>query len=192
MRDAGGTLCEAAESLAAAGIEPVTLREKEGLALINGTDGMLGMLLLAIEDLRELLVVADVTAAMSVEGLLGTDRVFAADLQTLRPQAGQAVSAANMRAVLAGSAIVTSHRGPDDARVQDAYSLRCAPQVCGAARDTVDHAALVAARELASAIDNPVVMPDGRVESNGNFHGAPLAYVLDFLAIVAADVASIA
>ncbi len=166
------------------------LAEKEGLALINGTDGMLGMLLLAVADLRERLVVADVTAAMSVEGLLGTDRVFAADLQALRPQAGQAVSAANMRAVLAGSPIVASHRGPEDTRVQDAYSLRCAPQVTGGARDTVEHAATVARRELASAIDNPVVTPDGRVESNGNFHGAPLAYVMDFLAIVAADVAS--
>ena len=94
-----------------------------------------------------------------------------------------------MRAVLADSAIVASHRGPEDTRVQDAYSLRCAPQVCGAARDTVAHAALVADRELAAAIDNPVVTPDGRVESNGNFHGAPIGYVLDFLAIAVADVA---
>ncbi|MEV4420435.1 histidine ammonia-lyase [Patulibacter sp. NPDC049589] len=192
VRDADGVLRDAADALGAAGIAPVVLREKEGLALINGTDGMLAMLLLAIHDLRELLVVADVTAAISVEGLLGTDRVFAADLQALRPQAGQAVSAANMRAVLADSPIVASHRGPEDTRVQDAYSLRCAPQVAGAARDTVEHAAVVASRELAAAIDNPVVTADGRVESNGNFHGAPVAYVLDFLAIVAADVASIA
>jgi histidine ammonia-lyase len=127
---------------------------------------------------------------MSVEGLLGTDRVFAADLQELRPQPGQATAAANMRAVLAGSPIVASHHGPQDPRVQDAYSLRCAPAVAGAARDTVEHAAAVAARELAAAIDNPVITPAGRVESNGNFHGAPLAYALDFLAIVAADVAS--
>jgi histidine ammonia-lyase len=96
-----------------------------------------------------------------------------------------------MRAVLAGSAIVASHRGPEDTRVQDAYSLRCAPQVAGAMRDTIDHAARVASYELASAIDNPVVLPDGRVESNGNFHGAPIGYVLDFLAIAAADLASI-
>jgi histidine ammonia-lyase len=192
VRDAAGEPRESVDALRDAGIEPVVLAEKEGLALINGTDGMLGMLVLAIADLRELLTAADITAAMSVEGLLGTDRVFAADLQELRPQAGQAASAANMRAVLAGSPIVASHRGPEDTRVQDAYSLRCAPQVCGAARDTLDHAALVATRELASAIDNPVVTRDGRVESNGNFHGAPIAYVLDFLAIVAADVASIA
>jgi histidine ammonia-lyase len=192
VRDAHGEQREAAEALRAAGIEPVVLLEKEGLALINGTDGMLGMLVLAIADLRELLTTADITAAMSVEGLLGTDRVFAADLHELRPQVGQSVSAANMRAVLSGSAIVASHQGPEDTRVQDAYSLRCAPQVCGAARDTVEHADVVAARELRSAIDNPVVTADGRVESNGNFHGAPLAHVLDFLAIVAADVAGMA
>jgi histidine ammonia-lyase len=191
VRSADGGLHEAGDAMRAAGLAPIVLAEKEGLALINGTDGMLGMLLLAIADLGELLVVADLSAAMSVEGLLGTDRVFADDLQRLRPQAGQAVSAANMRALLDGSPIVASHRGPDDTRVQDAYSLRCAPQVAGAARDTVRHAATVAERELAAAIDNPVVV-NGRVESNGNFHGAPLAYVLDFLAIVAADVASIA
>jgi histidine ammonia-lyase len=153
---------------------------------------MLGMLALAIADLRRLLVTADITAAMSIEGLLGTDRVFAADLHALRPQTGQAASAANLRALLADSAIMESHRGPDCTRVQDAYSLRCSPQVHGAARDTVEHAAAVAGRELASAVDNPVVLAEeGRVESNGNFHGAPVAYVLDFLAIVAADVASI-
>ena len=182
----------AAPALRAAGIEPVTLAEKEGLALINGTDGMLGMLVLAIADLRHLLTVADIGAAMSVEALLGTDRVFAEDLQALRPHPGQAASAANLRALLAGSGVVDSHRGPDCSRVQDAYSLRCSPQVLGAARDTVEHAATVADRELASTIDNPVVLPDGRVESNGNFHGAPLAYVLDFLAIPVADVASMA
>ena len=180
----------AADALARAGIEPVVLTEKEGLALINGTDGMLGMLLLGCHDLERLLTTADVAAAMSVEGLLGTDRVFAADLQALRPHPGQAVAAHHMRAMLAGSQIVASHAGPADTRVQDAYSLRCAPQVNGAARDTLAHARVVAGRELASAIDNPVVLPDGRVESNGNFHGAPLAYVLDFLAVVVADVAS--
>jgi histidine ammonia-lyase len=192
VRNAAGEPCPAAEALRAAGLAPVALVEKEGLALINGTDGMLAMLLLAIADISQLLVVADITAAMSVEGLLGTDRVFADDLQRLRPQAGQALAAANMRALLAGSPIVASHRGPQDPRVQDAYSLRCAPQVAGGARDTLAHAELSAERELAAAIDNPVVTLDGRVESNGNFHGAPLAYVLDFLAIVLADVASIA
>jgi histidine ammonia-lyase len=190
VRDATGTLGSAAGALAEAGITPIVLREKEGLALINGTDGMLGMLVLAITDLRDLLKVADLTAAMSVEGLLGTDDVFAADLQALRPHPGQAASAANLRRILAGSPIRASHDNEDCPRVQDAYSLRCAPQVAGGARDTVDHAALVAGRELAAAVDNPVITLDGRVESNGNFHGAPVAYVLDFLAIVAADVAS--
>ena len=187
-----GTLTEAATALRDNGIEPIVLAEKEGLALINGTDGMLGMLVLAIHDLRHLLKVADVSAAMSVEGLLGTDDVFAADLHALRPQLGQGASAANLRAVMANSPMRESHRTEECTRVQDAYSLRCAPQVHGGARDTVEHAARVAAAELASAVDNPVVTPDGRVESNGNFHGAPVAYVLDFLAIVVADVASMA
>jgi histidine ammonia-lyase len=182
----------AAQALAAAGIEPLVLAEKEGLALINGTDGMLGMLVLAAADLRALLTAADITAAMSVEALLGTDAAFDAGLQVLRPHPGQAASAANLRMLLAGSPIVASHRGPEDTRVQDAYSLRCSPQVHGAARDTLAHATAVAGHELASAIDNPVVTTDGRVVSNGNFHGAPVAYVLDFLAIVTADVASIA
>jgi histidine ammonia-lyase len=182
----------AARALAAAGIEPLVLAEKEGLALINGTDGMLGMLVLAAADLRALLKTADITAAMSVEALLGTDAAFDASLQALRPHPGQAASAVNLRALLAGSPIVASHRGPEDTRVQDAYSLRCSPQVHGAARDTLAHASAVAGHELASAIDNPVVTADGRLVSNGNFHGAPVGYVLDFLAIAAADVASIA
>jgi histidine ammonia-lyase len=196
VRDASGTLMDAADALAAAGLAPVELVAKEGLALINGTDGMLGMLVLAIHDLRRLLRTADIAAAMSVEAQLATDRVFAPELQAIRPHPGQALSAANLTAILADSGVVASHRGPDCNRVQDAYSLRCSPQVHGAARDTVEHAAVVAARELASAVDNPVVLAasdgqSGRVESNGNFHGAPVAYVLDFLAIVAADVASI-
>ena len=190
VRDASGELMPAADALAAAGLEPVELAAKEGLALINGTDGMLGMLVLAIGDLRMLLRTADIAAAMSVEGQLGTDRVFAAELQAIRPHPGQALSAANLTTLMAGSAIVASHRAGDCNRVQDAYSLRCSPQVHGAARDTVEYAATVAERELCSAVDNPVVVGD-RVESNGNFHGAPVAYVLDFLAIVAADVASI-
>jgi histidine ammonia-lyase len=190
VRDLDGVRRPAAEVLAEIGLKPVELAAKEGLALINGTDGMLGMLVLAQADLAALLKVADICAAMSVEALLGTDRVFAADLQELRPHPGQAASAANLRRILDGSGVVESHRGPDCNRVQDAYSLRCAPQVHGAARDTLDHTRVVASRELAAAIDNPVVLGDGRVESNGNFHGAPVAYALDFLAIPAADVAS--
>jgi histidine ammonia-lyase len=181
----------AAAALRDAGLEPIRLDVKEGLALINGTDGMLGMLVLALFDLDRLLKVADFTAAMSVEALLGTDRAFAADLVGLRPQAGQALSASNLRALLAGSAVVASHRY-DDPRVQDAYSLRCAPQVAGAARDVVAYARDVASAELRSAIDNPMVMPDGRVESCGNFHGAPVGFACDFLAVAAAEVGAIA
>jgi len=190
-RNADGALLTGSEALAAAGLTPLVLREKEGLALINGTDGMLGMLCLAIDDLSALLRIADIAAAMSVEGLLGTDRAFAADLQALRPQIGQAVSATNLRKLLAGSPIVASHRH-GDSRVQDAYSLRCTPQVHGAARDTVAHAATIADRELVAAIDNPMILPDGRVESCGNFHGAPIGYVLDFLAIAVADIGALA
>ncbi|GAB78464.1 histidine ammonia-lyase [Austwickia chelonae] len=190
VHDRSGARRPAADALADAGIAPAILREKEGLALINGTDGMLGMLCLAATDLASLFTSADIAAAMSVEALLGTDRVFADDLQALRPHPGQAASAANLRAVLADSPLRASHDTHACTRVQDAYSLRCSPQVHGAARDTLAHALTVAGRELASAIDNPVVTPDDRVESNGNFHGAPVAYVLDFLAVVAADVAS--
>jgi histidine ammonia-lyase len=189
--DASGQRVPASRALSAAGIDRLTLSAKEGLALVNGTDGMLAMLVLAITDLELLLKSADIAAAMSVEALLGTDRAFAADLIELRPQRGQAASAANLRALLDGSEIVASHRF-DDPRVQDAYSLRCAPQVLGAARDTLAHAREVADAELRSAIDNPMILPDGRVESCGNFHGAPLAFACDFLAIAAAEAGGIA
>ena len=184
-------LRDAAAVLASEGIEPVVLAEKEGLALTNGTDGILGMLCLAVHDAAYLLTVADIVAALSVEGLLATDRAYAADLQALRPHPGQAASAANLRAVLAGSPIVASHRS-GDLRVQDAYSVRCTPQVHGAARDTLAFVAEVTDRELASAIDNPMVLPDGRVESCGNFHGAPVALAADYLAIALAEVGAIA
>jgi histidine ammonia-lyase len=190
VHGADGAILPAGPALADAGITAVTLQAKEGLALINGTDGILGMLLLALHDLENLLRAADVACAMTVEALLGTDRAYADDLQQLRPHPGQSVSAANLRRLLAGSAIVASHR-VGDVRVQDAYSLRCAPQVHGAARDTVASALAVAAIELVSAIDNPMVLPDGRVESCGNFHGAPLGLACDFLAIAAAEVGAI-
>lgn len=188
--DADGVERPVGELLAAASIEPLTLAEKEGLALINGTDGMLGMLLMAIADLEHLADATDLIAAMSVEALLGTDQVFRPELHgPLRPHPGQTLSAARMFQALAGSQIVASHR-EGDTRVQDAYSLRCAPQVTGALRDTISHAQAVAERELAAIIDNPIILDDGEVSSNGNFHGAPLGYVLDFLAIAAADVSS--
>ncbi|CAM5405139.1 MULTISPECIES: histidine ammonia-lyase [Actinomycetes] len=186
-----GVVRPAGELLAEHGIAPVELREKEGLALLNGTDGMLGMLIMACADLARLFTTADITAALSLEALLGTDKVLAPELHAIRPHPGQAASAANMLKVLAGSGL-TGHHQDDAPRVQDAYSVRCAPQVAGAGRDTLDHARLVANRELAAAVDNPVVLADGRVESNGNFHGAPVAYVLDFLAVAAADLGSIA
>ncbi|MFN5558616.1 MAG: histidine ammonia-lyase [Rhodoluna sp.] len=177
--------------LAKAGITAVELREKEGLALINGTDGMLGMLILALDDLAKLTDYSDLITAMTIEGLLGTDQVLRAELhEPLRPHPGQAKSAANMFNALLGSEIVKSHRH-GDGQVQDAYSLRCAPQVAGAVRDTIDHARVVAQRELQATIDNPVILPSGEISSNGNFHGAPVGYVLDFLAIAATDLASI-
>jgi histidine ammonia-lyase len=179
-----------AEAFADHGLTPVELAEKEGLALINGTDGMLGMLVLALADLELLLDTADLAAAMSIEGQLGTDRTFAAELMALRPQVGQGVCAANLRQLLAGSPIMASHRVGDGV-VQDAYSLRCSPQVHGSLRDAVEYATTIAERELAAAIDNPSVLADGSIASHGNFHGAPLAHVLDFLAIGIADVAGI-
>jgi histidine ammonia-lyase len=176
--------------MAAAGLDPLVLEAKEGLALVNGTDGMLGMLVLAAADTARLLATADIAAAMSVEALLGTDRAFAEELVALRPQQGQQRSAENLRRLLAGSPIVASHR-EGDPRVQDAYSLRCAPQVVGAGRDALDYVDRVVLRELDAAIDNPVVLASGEVASNGNFHGAPLALAADFLAVALAPVGAI-
>ena len=188
--DHRGETVTAAAALAAAGLTPLRLEDKEGLSLINGTDGILGMLCLAEHDSAGLVKVADVVAAMSVEGLLATDRAFADDLVGLRPHPGQIASAANLRLLLADSPIVASHRH-DDVRVQDAYSIRCTPQVHGAARDTVEFARRTAETELGSAIDNPMVLTDGRVESCGNFHGAPLGFAADFLAIALAEIGSV-
>lgn len=190
VRDSSGVLRSASEALLEAGLNPVELAEKEGLALINGTDGMLGQLILAIEDGVRLLQIADVAAALSIQALRGTDRVFLDEIHQLRPHQGQRSSAKNLLALLKDSPIVSSHLD-DPSQVQDAYSLRCAPQVHGAARDTFNYAQSVATIELGAAIDNPSVLEDGTLASNGNFHGAPIAYVLDFLAIAIADVASI-
>jgi histidine ammonia-lyase len=187
-----GARVPGAEALPSAGLRPIELAAKEGLALINGTDGMLGMLILAVCDARHLFTMADITAALAIEAMLGSDRPFQPELHTIRPHPGQAVSAANIHRLLQGSAIMDSHRDDMTHAVQDAYSMRCAPQVAGAARDTLDFASLVAGRELVSVVDNPVVLPDGRVLSTGNFHGAPLGFAADFLAIAAAEVGSIA
>ena len=179
------------DALHAAGLVPLELSSKEGLALINGTDGMLGMLLLACRDLGHLCTMADVTAALSIEAMLGTDRPFHPSIHEIRPHPGQGLSAANIYKLLQNSTIMDSHRHDMAHAVQDAYSMRCAPQVAGAARDTLDFARTVAARELISVADNPVVLPDGRVESTGNFHGAPLGFAADFLAIAASEIGSI-
>ncbi len=188
---ADGRVVDGAQALRECGLEPLRLEVKDGLSLINGTDGMLGMLVLALADLGVLLPTADIAAALSTEGLRGTNRPFAADLNAIRPHPGQVQSAANLTLLLQGSEVLASHRTSNHL-VQDAYSIRCAPQVLGAARDTAAFATQVAERELCSAVDNPVVLPDGRLESTGNFHGEPLAFACDFLAIAAAEVASIA
>src|SRR5215510_10599660 len=187
-----GTRRPAGPALDRNGLAPISLAAKEGLALINGTDGMLAMLLLAIADARHLFTMADVTGALAVEAMLGSDRPFLPELHTIRPHPGQAISAANMYRLLQDSAIMDSHRHDMSHAVQDAYSMRCAPQVAGAARDTLDFVTLVAGRELVSVVDNPVVLTDGRVLSTGNFHGAPLGFAADFLAIAAAEVGAIA
>ena len=132
-----GRVRPAADALRDAGLQPIELAEKEGLAVTNGTDGILGMLCLAIADIDRLVAQADMITAMTVEALLATDVPFAAELHALRPQPGQAVSAANLRAMLAGSPIVASHAHDGDVRVQDAYSIRCTPSVHGAVRDSV-------------------------------------------------------
>src|SRR5439155_4868112 len=189
--DAEGARRTAAQALKAARLKPVKLETKEGLALINGTDGMLGMLALACADAELLFRTAEITAAMSAEALLGTDRAFQSRLHDLRPNAGQVASAANLEKLMRGSQIVASHRHSQHA-VQDSYSVRCSPQVAGAGRDTLDFARRVAEVELGSTIDNPIVLEDGEVESTGNFHGEPLAFAADFLAIAAAEIGSIA
>lgn len=185
----GGTE-PAGDALRRAGLEPLELQAKEGIAMVNGTEGMLALGLLAEHDAARLLATADITAAMSVEAALGTDGPYAAEIQDLRPHPGQAASASNMRALLAGSPIIASHRESEHA-VQDPYSMRCAPQVHGAARDAASFAREVLERERASVVDNPVILPDGRVESTGNFHGEPLAYALDLLAVALTGMANI-
>ena len=189
LTEDGGTE-PAGPALRRAGLETIALQAKEGLGLVNGTEGMVALGTLALHDARSLLTTADVTAAMTIEGALGTDRPFAEDVVGLRPHPGQVASAANLRALLAGSEVIASHRDSAHA-VQDPYSMRCAPQVHGAARDALGFVAEVFDRERASTVDNPVVLPDGRVESTGNFHGEPLAYAMDLLAVALTGVAAI-
>jgi histidine ammonia-lyase len=186
-----GRRMPATEGLRLAGLEPLTLSYKEGLSLVNGTEGMLALACLAVADAEALAAMADLACAMSIEGLLGTDRPFQARVHELRPHPGQLDSAANLRGLLAGSPILASHRHSDHA-IQDAYSLRCAPQVHGACRDVIGFARSVVERELGAVTDNPVVFAeDEEVVSVGNFHGEPLAFVLDFLAVALAELADI-
>ncbi|HYT09481.1 MAG TPA: histidine ammonia-lyase, partial [Mycobacteriales bacterium] len=185
----------AAEMLAEAGLEPLTLAPKEGLTLINGTEPMQALLALALADAQLLAKAADVACALSVEVLLGTDRAYDDRVVRIRPHPGQLDSAANLRRLLAGSPLLASHRHSRHA-VQDPYSLRCAPQVHGATRDVLAHCRRVVEVELASVVDNPVVVPDEtgagyEVMSTGNFHGQPLAFAGDMLAMAVAELGSI-
>ncbi|MEA2000294.1 MAG: histidine ammonia-lyase [Actinomycetota bacterium] len=187
-----GVEMDAAEALAAAGLDPIVLAPKEGLSLLNGTEGMLALGVLALARARSLVNAADIACALSVEGLLGSSKPFMAKIHKLRPHPGQITSAANIARLLEGSGIVASHAHDMVHAVQDAYSLRCAPQVHGATRDTLTHAEAVFTRELGSVVDNPIVFAeDGTVVSGGNFHGQPLAVVLDFLAIAVTELGSI-
>jgi histidine ammonia-lyase len=186
-RSRGGT------SLKRAGIQPIRLEAKEGLALLNGTQAMLGIGLLSLARARNLANAADVVGALTLDALKGTPAAFHEKAHEVRPQHGQMVSASNLRRLNAGSEIRESHRDSVmDPRVQDAYSLRCMPQVHGAVRDTIEHAARIFEIEMNSATDNPLVFPaTGEVISGGNFHGQPLALALDFMAIAVAALASI-
>ncbi len=186
----GGRRLSGAEALATAGLAPITLVAKEGLSLINGTQFMTAMAALALVRARRLARTADIACAMSVEALQGTPMSFHPAIHAARPLPGQGRSAATLRALLAGSAIVESHRWCD--KVQDAYSLRCAPQVHGASRDLLDHVERTVSVELNAATDNPLVLLEEQlIVSNGNFHGQPIAIGLDCIAIACAELANI-
>lgn len=187
-----GEVRPAAVALAAVGLEPIALQAKEGLSLLNGTEGMSAMLCLALDRADRLARTADVAAALSIEALLGSARPFRPEIHRLRPHPGQVASAARIAALLEGSEIGSSHADDFVHAVQDAYSLRCAPQVHGAAVDTFDHARRVVSVELGSVVDNPIVLPDtGEVISGGNFHGQPLAFAADFMTIAVTELGSI-
>lgn len=178
--------------LAAAGIEPLELGPKEGLSLLNGTEGMLAQGCIAVHRARQLVDADDAACALSVEALMGSTRPFEERIHALRPHTGQVESARRIRQLLEGSEISQMHHHDFTHKVQDAYSLRCAPQVHGAVRDVISHAESVFATELGAVVDNPIVFAeDGDVISAGNFHGQPLAFALDFLAIAVTELGSI-
>jgi histidine ammonia-lyase len=185
----GTEKCAAVERLAAAGIRPVTLQAKDGLALINGTQLMSAYGAYVLEKALALQKEADILAAMSLEALQGSAMPFDARIHRLRPYRGQVDVAANVRTLLEGSEILESHR--DCGKVQDPYCLRCVPQVHGASRDALAYATATIETELNSVTDNPLVFLDGDIISGGNFHGQPLALAMDFAAMALAELASI-
>ena len=180
----------AAEVLAEHGIEPLVLAPKEGLSLVNGTEPMQALLAFSVHDTELLVKAADVACALSVEALLATARPYDERVQVIRPHPGQLTSAKNLRAMLSSSKLMASHRDSTHA-VQDAYCLRCAPQVHGAVRDVLTYARRVIDTELGAVVDNPVIVPDGEVMTTGNFHGEPLAFAADMLAMAICELASI-
>lgn len=187
-----GEILPAAEALAKAGLGHLRLHTKEGLSLLNGTEGMTSMGILAHDQANGLLLAADVACALTVEAVLGSSRPFRPEVHALRPHPGQRRSAGHIAALLEGSEIGASHAEDFHHAVQDAYSLRCAPQVHGAVADTLDHMERVLEIEMGSVVDNPIVFPEtGEVISAGNFHGQPLAFVLDFCAIAVTELGSI-
>ncbi|MBC7460685.1 MAG: histidine ammonia-lyase [Thermoleophilia bacterium] len=185
-----GELMSGSDALASRGLKPLDLASKEGLSLINGTQFMTAMGIVFGLRARRLMRMADLVAALSVEALRGSNQPFLPQIHELRPHEGQRVSAANMHAAMEGSTILDSHRWCD--RVQDAYSLRCAPQVHGASRDALEYGLRTFQIEAQSVTDNPLVFPEeGLLRSNGNFHGQPCAISLDLMAIALAEVANI-
>jgi histidine ammonia-lyase len=186
-----GEILPATEGLVRAGLKPFALQPKEGIALINGTQAMTALLANAAIGIRRLLKIADLVAALSVDALRGTDAAFDPRLHALRPHPGQQSSAANIWALLSGSGIRESHR-LGDVRVQDPYSVRCAPQVHGAVRDVLSDAEAKLAIEMNSVTDNPLIFPDdGAIISGGNFHGEPMAIAADTLCIAMAELGNI-
>ena len=192
-----GVLQPASQALAKAGLEPVSLQAKEGLCLINGTQVMTAIAIIAQERAERIVVAADIAGAMTIEGMLGSVTAFDPRIQALRRHAGQELVADNLRRLLAGSPLIASHAGCD--RVQDPYSMRCMPQVHGATRDTLAHVRGVLEIEVNSVTDNPLIfagdtdgdVPEGAVLSGGNFHGMPVAAVCDFARISLTSLGSI-
>ncbi|MHC4846910.1 MAG: histidine ammonia-lyase [Planctomycetota bacterium] len=186
-----GKVMTSSNALKRAGLKPITLGPKEGLALINGTSVATAILALVLVEAQDVIRLADLAAAMTLEALLGTDKPFDARVHALRPHPGQVATAANVRKLLKGSRILPSHQGSDH-KVQDPYSLRCVPQVHGSSRDGLTFAREVVERELNAVTDNPILFPgDADVISAGNFHGQHVALAADVAGIAIAELASI-